>query len=210
MWGLNSGSQEPLWCSRGTHLSAYTLGRAYQWGAAWDTQLWPWWIHIFCLKFFSKTKDFMDFNEVFCLFKKNSRYRSFPALGLHKSRNKIVLLKSWRNEKDKLDGQKENFRWKTWPSCPSDHCTILPVGSVICCWRNHSTSSSGLRHMGLWWGPIRKPVGTWGGVQQGIVATWNPASVSALGLDSNTKTFSYHAPTEMIEIQISLRKIQLS
>ena len=146
----------------------------------------------------------------FVCLKKNSRYRRLPALGLHKSRNKIVLLKSRRNEKDKVDGQKENFMWKAWPSCPSDHCIILPVGSVICCWRNHSTSSSGLRHMGLWRGLIRKPVGRWGGVQQGIVPTWNPASVSALGLDSNTKTFSYHAPTEMIEIQISLRKIQPS
>lgn len=106
-------------------------------------------------------------------------------------------------QRDKVDGQ-ETLRWKMWLSCPSDQGTILPMGSVICCWRNHSTFSSGRKHMGRRWCSVRKPVRRWGHVQQGIVSTRNPASPSAL--DSNTKTFSHRIPIEMMEIQTSLKK----
>lgn len=107
-------------------------------------------------------------------------------------------------QRDKVGGQKKTLRWRTWLSSPSDHGTIFPMGSVVCCWRNHSTSSSGRKHMGLRWCSVRKPVGRWGRVQQGIDSTWNPACPSAL--DSNTKTFSHHIPIEMMEIQTSLKK----
>lgn len=115
-----------------------------------------------------------------------------------------MLLKGWINAKRQSgwaegNPQVENvalLSFRSWP--------ILPMGSVFCCWRNHSTSSSGCKHMGLRWYSVRKPVGRWGRVQQGIVSTRNPASPSAL--DSNTKTFSHHIPIEMMEIQTSLKK----
>lgn len=117
-----------------------------------------------------------------------------------------------RTHRDEVEGAERKPQVENLASIssfgPSHHPSM---GPAICCWKHHSTSSSGHRHEGLrppeGSRPERRPVGRRRYTQQRIAPVGTPAQrkaaelFSALGLVSNAKKTSYYVPPGMLNIK---------